>query len=151
MKAISLHQPWASLMACGAKSVETRSWKTGHRGPLLICSTAKQMTKETIKFLQHDYVQAALTSHFGVKEVLPEHFSYGTAICMVELYGVMPVEKMHVFEREKTFGDYSEGRFGWITMLARPVQLVQIKGKQRIFEVDDWWIVTGKHAFSRLA
>ena len=27
MKAISLHQPWASLIAAGIKTVETRSWK----------------------------------------------------------------------------------------------------------------------------
>ena len=27
MKAITLHQPWASLVAVGAKTVETRSWK----------------------------------------------------------------------------------------------------------------------------
>lgn len=27
MKAISLHQPWASLIMCGAKRVETRSWR----------------------------------------------------------------------------------------------------------------------------
>ena len=27
MKAISLHQPWASLIAVGVKTVETRTWK----------------------------------------------------------------------------------------------------------------------------
>ena len=27
MKAITLHQPWASLIASGAKRIETRSWK----------------------------------------------------------------------------------------------------------------------------
>ena len=26
MKALTLHQPWASLIACGAKRIETRSW-----------------------------------------------------------------------------------------------------------------------------
>lgn len=36
MKALALTQPWASLVACGAKQVETRTWSTKHRGPLLI-------------------------------------------------------------------------------------------------------------------
>ena len=36
MKAISIHQPWASLIAFGEKRFETRSWKTDYRGPLLI-------------------------------------------------------------------------------------------------------------------
>jgi hypothetical protein len=27
MKALSLHQPWASLIALGVKRIETRSWR----------------------------------------------------------------------------------------------------------------------------
>ena len=27
MKAITLHQPWATLIADGAKTIETRSWR----------------------------------------------------------------------------------------------------------------------------
>lgn len=40
MKAISLKQPWANLVACGYKTIETRTWTTGYRGDLLICSSA---------------------------------------------------------------------------------------------------------------
>ena len=36
MKAINIHQPWASVIAFGEKRFETRSWKTDYRGPLLI-------------------------------------------------------------------------------------------------------------------
>lgn len=36
MRALTLHQPWASLIAVGAKSIETRSWRTNYRGPLAI-------------------------------------------------------------------------------------------------------------------
>ena len=32
MKALCLHQPWAYLVAIGAKRYETRSWKTRYRG-----------------------------------------------------------------------------------------------------------------------
>ncbi len=35
-RALTLHQPWASLIAVGAKSIETRSWRTKYRGPLVI-------------------------------------------------------------------------------------------------------------------
>lgn len=34
MKAIRLWQPWASLIALGHKTIETRSWPTKYRGPL---------------------------------------------------------------------------------------------------------------------
>lgn len=36
MRAITLHQPWASLVAHGVKLDETRSWRTPYRGPLAI-------------------------------------------------------------------------------------------------------------------
>lgn len=36
MKALTVHQPWASLIAAGVKRIETRSWSTKHRGPLAI-------------------------------------------------------------------------------------------------------------------
>lgn len=36
MKAITILQPWASLIAIGAKRFETRSWPTSYRGPIAI-------------------------------------------------------------------------------------------------------------------
>jgi hypothetical protein len=41
VKALSVRQPWASLIACGRKTVEIRSWRTAYRGPLLICAAKK--------------------------------------------------------------------------------------------------------------
>lgn len=36
MKILTLTQPWATLVAIGAKHIETRSWGTAYRGPLAI-------------------------------------------------------------------------------------------------------------------
>jgi len=36
MKAITLQQPWASLVSIGVKTIETRPWSTNYRGPLVI-------------------------------------------------------------------------------------------------------------------
>lgn len=41
MKAISIKDPWATLIARGIKTVELRSWTTWYRGPLLICASAR--------------------------------------------------------------------------------------------------------------
>ncbi len=41
MKALSLTQPWAWLVAEGIKTMETRKWGTTYTGDLLICSTKK--------------------------------------------------------------------------------------------------------------
>jgi hypothetical protein len=39
LKALSLKQPWANMIAAGAKTIETRRWPTDYRGPLLIVSS----------------------------------------------------------------------------------------------------------------
>src|SRR2546421_11293269 len=36
LPALSLRQPWAWLVVNGYKDIENRSWRTNHRGPLLI-------------------------------------------------------------------------------------------------------------------
>ena len=36
IKAITIKQPWASLIALGVKHIETRSWATKYRGPIAI-------------------------------------------------------------------------------------------------------------------
>ena len=38
MKALSVQQPWAELIARGEKTIEVRNRNTRHRGPLLIVS-----------------------------------------------------------------------------------------------------------------
>jgi hypothetical protein len=39
MKALSVKQPWANMIASGRKTIETRRWGTTYRGPLAIAST----------------------------------------------------------------------------------------------------------------
>ena len=41
LRALSLKQPWANLVAAGRKTVETRTWRTAYRGPLIIVSSRR--------------------------------------------------------------------------------------------------------------
>ena len=36
MKALTIKQPWASLIASGIKDIENRTWKTHYRGKIYI-------------------------------------------------------------------------------------------------------------------
>lgn len=36
MKALTVQQPWAWAIVSGGKRIENRSWRTNHRGPVLI-------------------------------------------------------------------------------------------------------------------
>jgi hypothetical protein len=42
VKALTLWQPWATLIAEGVKTIETRSWATSHRGPVAIHAAATE-------------------------------------------------------------------------------------------------------------
>jgi hypothetical protein len=39
LKALSVKQPWANMIASGEKTIETRRWPTDYRGLLLIVSS----------------------------------------------------------------------------------------------------------------
>lgn len=41
MKAVSVKQPWASMIADGDKDIETRTWYTAYRGRILIVSSKR--------------------------------------------------------------------------------------------------------------
>jgi hypothetical protein len=48
VKALTLWQPWASLVALGVKSIETRSWSTSYRGPLAV-HAAKRKPEQDLR------------------------------------------------------------------------------------------------------
>ncbi len=57
MKAITIKQPWATLIAKGYKEYEFRTWKTNYRGDVLI-HAGKSIDKkamERFKYLNLDY------------------------------------------------------------------------------------------------
>ena len=41
MKALTVKQPWAWAIACGAKDIENRTWNTNHLGRLAIHAAAR--------------------------------------------------------------------------------------------------------------
>lgn len=46
MKALSIQQPWASIIAYGIKDVENRTWDTPYRGKFLIHASSKRVPKD---------------------------------------------------------------------------------------------------------
>lgn len=54
VKAITIWQPWASLLAMGAKQYETRSWATSYRGPIAIHAAAMKVPQVLKKLFPYD-------------------------------------------------------------------------------------------------
>ena len=44
MKALSIKEPWASMIYSGKKTIETRTWQTNYRGKILLCASKKPST-----------------------------------------------------------------------------------------------------------
>jgi hypothetical protein len=131
--AISLWEPWASLMREGAKTIETRSWMTEMRGPLLICA-AKKRDRESLLLLNDPEFQRGLASLAGGRAVTAADLFFGHAVAMVHLRGCRRTETLlRNGLREEAFGDYSPGRWGWITDNLRLFTPFPVKGAQGLF------------------
>ncbi|MCC6457256.1 MAG: ASCH domain-containing protein [Caldilineaceae bacterium] len=130
MKAITLWQPWATLIAIGAKRYETRSWATNYRGPLAIHAAKRKADPGD----WHGPINAALKeAGFGwYGEELP----YGCIVCTVELVEVYRTETMYMPFRaaERHFGDYTPGRFAWRLANVQPVANIPARGSQGFWE-----------------
>ena len=55
MKALSIKQPWASLIAHGIKDIENRTWKTNFRGRIYI--HASSISKGMLGLLNKNQVE----------------------------------------------------------------------------------------------
>lgn len=135
---ISLWEPWATLVVLGAKSFETRSWRTSHRGPLGIHAAQGWHGWSPRRFCENPHVAAALRSH----DVSPRdiELTMGHLIGVVNLYDCLPTTdallqtRLSMFER--LVGDFSPDRWAWrlrdVSRLSRPIRC---RGWQRLFAV----------------
>ncbi len=113
MKALSLWQPWANLVAVGAKRIETRSWATDHRGPLAIHATSK-FPQEARDAARNPIFAQALGEGLLPRSAIVAvatlvgcyQFGYGSTN---QTIGGEPVGAL-----EETFGDFTPGRYGWL-------------------------------------
>jgi hypothetical protein len=136
MKAITLTQPWATLVAKGFKRIETRSWHTNYRGPLVIHAAKSIPAWVGDWFLQNGYARAAL-AHCGVRQVSDlKSLPRGAVIATCELVNVISVEGFRPEPAERAFGDYGPGRFAWLLENVRAiVEPVECRGALGLWEL----------------
>lgn len=158
MKVITLHEPWATLMAIGAKKIETRHWPTKFRGLVAIHAAKGGLgLTELENICREKYFFSALkafepfreTAHLlrrNMKGVFPR----GHILAVGELVDCLPTEARicltSVFDewpsldnpQERAFGNYEPGRFGFlfgnVRRLKMPVPFSSRQGK--ILELD---------------
>src|SRR6266446_8164646 len=92
-------QPWATLIALGAKRIETRSWSTSYRGPLAIHASGR-ITKEAAMSLRDPLIREALAAG-GYREgngpaTNPFGLPLGAVIAVVTLMAVRRITTVSV-------------------------------------------------------
>ncbi|MEZ2231536.1 ASCH domain-containing protein [Microcoleus sp.] len=126
--AITLHQPWASLIAAGKKHYETRSWPTNYRGPIAIHAGKK---------LEQDQ------SLLGLLEVPLSSIPLGAIVAIAELTDCILMTKEFILKQssfEQYLGCWEEGRYAWKLENVRAIGPIPATGKQGLWKwnLDGW-------------
>lgn len=114
MKALNLRQPWAEMIANGQKTIETRTWRTKYRGPLLIV--------------------ASKTKPDDVPEYRPIRLlRFGKAVAVCVLLDCRPMTKAD--EKEACF-PCEPGRWAWILDGIGRVDPFPVKGQLGLYNAE---------------
>lgn len=133
MKAVSIKQPWASLIAHGIKDIENRTWRTHFRGRIYIHACGKPKQKENIYSVLNQEQWEEANDKFSLGEFNPDNLKYSAIIGEVEIIDC-------VINHESVWAEKScEGViYNWV--LINPIlyekPILNVKGKLSFWEPD---------------
>jgi hypothetical protein len=122
MKALTLTEPWASLMMLREKKVETRSWRLP---PLIIGQeVAIHAAMGFPKWAKETCTEEPFFSSLrnGGNVVRPM-MNRGKVLCVVKFVACHQTEAIRekLSEKEIEFGDYADGRFAFVSEFVRRI------------------------------
>lgn len=145
MKALSVRQPWASLIASGYKRFEIRTWPTRHRGPLLICAAtgSSEMTAtalrrpDVILALRRVWKSPVYQENFAITS---KTLARGVAVAVVDVVNCIPGSAIPAKDRRELpwlYRDIDDEFFAWELANPRPLnRVVPVSGRLGLFEVN---------------
>lgn len=144
MKAITLIQPYATLIALGYKTNETRGWQTSLRGPLAIHAGLGTPTWARQVCETDPVIKAILARHGLTFDTLPRGrvLAVANVKAMLRIVSVAHANSRHelapsqLTPEELASGDYTPGRWAWQLADIRVLpESVACSGAQSIWEV----------------
>ncbi len=129
MLTLSLTQPWACLIAVGAKKIETRSWSTKHRGWTAI--HASKAFPNWAKCCCDEPPFDEALDRMGIENL--GDFPLGAVIAVGNLHKCdriirrldgqtfLYTQGQPITGDELAFGDFTPGRFGWVFTSVHPL------------------------------
>jgi len=121
MKAITLKQPWATLIAEGLKEYEFRSWKINYRGEILIHAgkTVDKEAMERFKHLDLEYPKSRIVARVIIKDCIKLNDKENKAI---------------IKENPLIYGDINRDGYAWKHKLIEKINnKEEVLGKQGIW------------------
>jgi len=126
MKALTIWQPWATLLASGKKHIETRSRKISYRGEILLHAAKKpyidgitMMDLETRNLLKKALILPAIKVESDWTEYTKKLPS-GVIVGKTMLTDCKYIDQEYadfiknVCPAEYAFGDFTPGRYAWV-------------------------------------
>lgn len=131
-KALTLWQPWATLVAIGAKKIETRSWSTTYRGTLVIHAGTHKAELHTM--FGTTFYEVLYKAGYKDLEDLP----LGVGLCVVRLADCVHTEMFNpdaMGPHERVFGNYAPGRYAWVLDSLQAFEKpIRCKGQHGLWE-----------------
>lgn len=137
MKALSVWQPWATLIATGEKEYETRHWVPRgwlQRGELLAIHASKRWQHDQWSLCGMSPFREALLRH-GI-QFPDQQLPRGAMLGVVRFVDIFHVEDIvgKLSSQERAFGNYAPKRFAWqfevVQVFEEPVAAI---GQQGVF------------------
>lgn len=136
MKALTIWQPWATLIACGAKHFETRDWSTEYRGKLAV-HAGKRWNEDLLTTCYKDPFRDVLR---GTKYERPSNLPRGKILCVTRIARIWKAEELprhYLNEFEEAFGNFSHGRYAWQLDVGRRLDPpLPARGRPGLWDVD---------------
>lgn len=136
MKALSIWQPWASLIMAGKKKIETRSWPAPYsiRGQrIAIASTSTIRAKQKRAFDEPGFRKHYASTELPPVDDLPLGCVLGTAM----VSGCREIDSELIQDldpQEEAFGIYGPGRFAWFLNDPQPMEKpIAVRGAQGLW------------------
>jgi hypothetical protein len=137
MKAVSLHQPYASFIAWGIKTHETRSWYAPfslRKGePLIIHAAERKLGDEERQLC----ALPSIAAEFAKRGITPDQLPLGALVCVTEYVRPKTTDTFRSSGLDHLLGNYQPGRWAWELNLVRPLDPIRYTGQQGIFNVPD--------------
>lgn len=136
--AITLTQPWALLLASGAKRVETRGWApaASFRGWVAIHASKSWTAADRAKLLEEPFRSAILEAGVRSEDAMP----LGVILGVAELVKVAPIKPelvARLSEREVAFGGYGPNRHAFAFRGARRLAVpIEARGRLNFWPLD---------------